>query len=52
MSAQAVILMIVSMVVIWGGLAASIVFLARMPEREDLPDGGHDDLGSPPVSDT
>lgn len=50
MSADAVILMVVTMLVIWGGLAASIAFLARKPEREDLPDGGHDDLGSPPLS--
>ncbi|MFV0287676.1 MAG: methionine/alanine import family NSS transporter small subunit [Demequina sp.] len=43
MSGSAMALMVVSMVVIWGGLAASIIFLARRPEREDLPEGGEDE---------
>ncbi|MFV0634452.1 methionine/alanine import family NSS transporter small subunit [Demequina sp.] len=43
MSPEAITLMVVSMVVIWGGLGASIAFLARKPERDDLPDGGEDE---------
>lgn len=42
MNADALILMIVVMAIIWGGLVASIVFLARRPEASHLPDGGED----------
>lgn len=42
MNADALILMIVVMAIIWGGLVASIVFLARRPEAGHLPDGGED----------
>ncbi|WP_084076688.1 methionine/alanine import family NSS transporter small subunit [Demequina sp. NBRC 110057] len=50
MSGEAIALMVVSMIVIWGGLAAAIVFLARQPEREDLPEGGEDEhLSAPPA---
>lgn len=38
MSTVAVVMMIVAIVVVWGGLAASIRFLARHPldDREEL----------------
>ncbi|WP_084127008.1 methionine/alanine import family NSS transporter small subunit [Demequina sp. NBRC 110054] len=48
MSADALLLMLLAMAVIWGGLAASIVFLARAPEHTHMPPGGEDD---PPPSD-
>ncbi|MDN4477063.1 methionine/alanine import family NSS transporter small subunit [Demequina sp. SYSU T00039] len=42
MSAAAMTLMVVVMVVIWGGLVASIMFLSRRPEAADMPPGGED----------
>lgn len=39
MSGAAIALLIVSLVVVWGGLAVSIVALARRPERVDWPEG-------------
>lgn len=43
MSSEAIALMVVSLVVVWGGLLASIVALVRRPERTDWPDGwGHE----------
>lgn len=42
MNADALILMILVMVVIWGGLAAAIAFLVRRPEADHLPAGGED----------
>lgn len=35
MSATAVVMMIVAMVVIWGGLVAAVVFLRNRPEVTD-----------------
>lgn len=43
MNANALILMGASMLLIWGGLAGAVVFLARRPERPDMPSGGEDD---------
>ncbi len=43
MTATAIILMIVAMLVIWGGLTASIVWLRGHPERTGYPAGGYDD---------
>ena len=43
MSGPAIALMLVSMIVVWGGLGAAIWFLARQPERDDLPPGGEDE---------
>ncbi|MFI8525118.1 methionine/alanine import family NSS transporter small subunit [Promicromonospora sukumoe] len=40
MSSAAVALLVVSLVVVWGGLAVSIVALVRRPERADYPEGG------------
>ncbi|WP_297083260.1 methionine/alanine import family NSS transporter small subunit [uncultured Demequina sp.] len=43
MSGDALALMLASMAVIWGGLAASVTFLARRPESTEMPEGGEDD---------
>lgn len=39
MSAEAIALLVVSLVVVWGGLVVSIVALARRPERTEFPQG-------------
>ena len=49
MSTAALILMVVIMVVIWGGLVASILHLARTPESASMPDGGEDTQVPDPV---
>ncbi|MFP3714323.1 methionine/alanine import family NSS transporter small subunit [Puerhibacterium sp. TATVAM-FAB25] len=43
MSGAATVLLVLAMVVVWGGLALSIVAIARRPERADYPPGGVDD---------
>lgn len=43
MSADAAIMMIVALVIVWGGLVASILALRARPERADYPPGGEDD---------
>ncbi|MDN4473742.1 methionine/alanine import family NSS transporter small subunit [Demequina zhanjiangensis] len=43
MTGSALVLMIASMALIWGGLAASAVGLARRPENSHMPPGGEDD---------
>lgn len=43
MSTEAILMMAVAMVIIWGGLIVSIVALRAHPERHDLPAGGEDD---------
>jgi hypothetical protein len=45
MSGAAIALLIVSLVVVWGGLAVSILALARRPERTDWPQGSQPDGG-------
>lgn len=42
MSADALVLMVVSLVVIWGGLITAILVLARQPENDHMPEGGED----------
>ena len=42
MSAEALVLMGVSLVVIWGGLITDILVLARQPENDHMPEGGED----------
>lgn len=39
MSGEAIALLVVALVVVWGGLLASIVALARRSERKDWPPG-------------
>ncbi len=43
MTLTAVIMLIVALVVVWGGLIASIMWLRKNPERTAYPDGGFDD---------
>jgi hypothetical protein len=40
---QAVILLVLSIIVIWGGLIASAIFLFRKPEINDWPAGAPDE---------
>lgn len=42
MSTVAIVFLIISVTLIWGGLLASVVFLARQPEVETYPEGGED----------
>lgn len=54
MSGEAIALLVVSLVVVWGGLAVSIIALARRPERTEFPhgwqqDGGPEDRPDEPV---
>lgn len=54
MSAEAIALLVVSLLVVWGGLAVSIVALVRRPERADFPqgwerEGGPGERPEPPV---
>ncbi|MGY2002386.1 methionine/alanine import family NSS transporter small subunit [Blastococcus sp. SYSU DS1024] len=44
MSAEAIAMMVVAMVVIWGGLALAIASLLRHGNVEDRTEGGHRDL--------
>lgn len=39
MTGEAIALLVVSLVVVWGGLALSIVALVRRPERTEFPHG-------------
>ncbi|MCB7135987.1 methionine/alanine import family NSS transporter small subunit [Cellulosimicrobium marinum] len=43
MSTPAILLMLLAMVVVWGGLIASVLALRARPERTDFPPGGEDD---------
>jgi hypothetical protein len=54
MSAEAIALLVVSLVVVWGGLVVSIVALTRRPERTEFPpgegrEGGPEERPEPPV---
>jgi hypothetical protein len=54
MSSAAITLMVISLVVLWGGLAASIVAIVRRPERTEYPhgwdhEGGPEDRPDEPV---
>lgn len=42
MTAVAVVFMVLSIVIVWGGCAVSAVYLSRRPERTDFPPGGED----------
>ena len=54
MSGAAIALLVVALVVVWGGLAVSIAALARRPERTSYPhgwehEGGPEDRPDEPV---
>jgi hypothetical protein len=42
-NASAVVLLVLAILIVWGGLVASALALRARPEREDLPPGGEDD---------
>ncbi|WP_075200903.1 methionine/alanine import family NSS transporter small subunit [Leucobacter celer] len=57
MTPVAILFLVISTVIVWGGLIASAVFLGRRPEITDYPQGGDDLLGEevydlPPIKDT
>lgn len=43
MSTGAIIVLVLAIVVVWGGLVASALALRAHPERADFPPGGEDD---------
>lgn len=43
MTATAILFLVLSLVLVWGGLAASAIALAIRPERRLYPSGGDDD---------
>ncbi|MDO8143667.1 MULTISPECIES: methionine/alanine import family NSS transporter small subunit [Isoptericola] len=43
MSTTAIIMMVVALLVVWGGLTLAIMALRSKPERTDFPPGGVDD---------
>ncbi len=43
MTPIAIVFLVLAVLVVWGGLVASLVFLRRRPERDDYPEGGVDD---------
>ncbi|MGW2093503.1 methionine/alanine import family NSS transporter small subunit [Promicromonospora sukumoe] len=45
MTGAAITLMVISLVLLWGGLAASIVAIVRRPDRTDWPEGFADEGG-------
>jgi hypothetical protein len=47
MSTSAILMLIVTLVVVWGGLAGAILALRARPERSDYPPGGEDDVAAP-----
>jgi hypothetical protein len=43
MSPLAIFFLALSIVLVWGGFVASVLFLRRSPDAVDLPPGGYDD---------
>lgn len=43
MTPIAIVVLIAALIILWGGLAASIVFLRRQPEVASYPPAGLDD---------
>ncbi|KAA9157540.1 methionine/alanine import family NSS transporter small subunit [Microbacterium lushaniae] len=43
MSAVAIVFLTLAIVILWGGLIASILYLRARPDRADYPPGGEDD---------
>ncbi|WP_396655520.1 methionine/alanine import family NSS transporter small subunit [Microbacterium sp.] len=43
MTGVAIGFLLLSIVLVWGGLVASSIFLSRRPDRADYPPGGIDD---------
>lgn len=45
MSAMAIVLLVLSIVVVWGGLLASVIFLHRHPLDPNVQDVAPEDVG-------
>lgn len=45
MTPIAILFLVIALVIIWGGLIASIIFLSRKGEVDTYPDGGKDAFG-------
>lgn len=43
MTPTAIVVLVLAILIVWGGLAASILLLRARPERADYPAGGEDD---------
>lgn len=57
MTPTAILFLVLSAVIVWGGLVASTLFLARRAEVAEYPPGGDDPEGEevydlPPIRDT
>ncbi len=57
MTPIAILFLVLSIVIIWGGLVTSAVFLSRRSEISSYPPGGEDPAGEevydiPPIRDT
>lgn len=49
MSAVAILFLVLSAIIVWGGLVVSAVFLGRRPEIAAYPPGGEGDDGDEPL---
>lgn len=57
MTPVAILFLVLSATIVWGGLIASALFLGRRPEIAEYPPGGGDPAGEevydlPPIRDT
>lgn len=55
MTPIAIVTLVVALVIVWGGLVGSIIFLARRPNVDTYPPGGEEDAraeGAPVIRDT
>jgi hypothetical protein len=43
MTPIAIFFLVLAIVLVWGGLIASVLFLRKRPELDQYPAGGHDD---------
>lgn len=43
MSALAIFFLVLAVVILWGGLISSVLYLRARPERTSFPPGGEDD---------
>lgn len=43
MTPTAIVFLVAAILIVWGGLVASMLFLRRRPERADYPAGGEHD---------
>lgn len=43
MSVIAIVFLVLAIVIVWGGLVVSVLYLRARPERTEFPTGGDDD---------